>query len=155
MAGLPLDVFYAQAANGSLPAISYIIGPTELSEHPLYLPRDGAWLQKKIVDAMTKGAAYKNSVLMTSYDEIGGFGDHVTPYHSPEGTAGEWLQDPYNKVGYTYSGPGFRLPFYIVSPWTRDHNSQILFIEAWLAVKGNNVTIDQMASTYEQFSSCV
>jgi phospholipase C len=90
---------------------------------------------------------------MISYDETGGFGDHVTPYHSPPGTPGEWLQDPYHKLGHTYSGPGFRLPFYIVSPWTRggnvftehsDHNSQILFIEAWLAAKGLNVTTDQM-----------
>jgi phospholipase C len=149
LAGLSLDDFYAQAANGSLPAISYIIGPTELSEHPPYAPRDGAWLQKKVVDAVTQGAAYKSSVLMISYDETGGFGDHVTPYHSPSGTPGEWLQDPYKKFGYTYSGPGFRLPFYIISPWTRgghvftehsDHNSQILFI----AAKGFNVKTDQM-----------
>jgi phospholipase C len=90
---------------------------------------------------------------MISYDETGGFGDHVTPYHSPSGTPGEWLQDPYGKFGYTYSGPGFRLPFYIVSPWTRggnvftehsDHNSQILFIEEWLAAKGVHAKTDQM-----------
>jgi phospholipase C len=102
---------------------------------------------------VTQGAAYKRSVLMISYDETGGFGDHVTPYHSPPGTPGEWLNDPYGAFGYTYSGPGFRLPFYIVSPWTRggnvftehsDHNSQILFIERWLAAKGINVTTDQM-----------
>jgi phospholipase C len=154
MVGLSLDTFYEQAANGSLPAISYIIGPTELSEHPPYAPRDGAWLQKKIVDAVTQGAEYKSSVLMISYDETGGFGDHVTPYHSPQGTAGEWLQDPFSSFGFTYAGPGFRLPFYIVSPWTRgghvfteraDHNSQILFLEEWLAAKGfQNIMTDQM-----------
>jgi phospholipase C len=56
-------------------------------------------------------------------------------------------------VGYTYSGPGFRVPFYIISPWTRggsvftehaDHNSQILFIEEWLAAKGKDVKTNQM-----------
>jgi phospholipase C len=151
--GSSLDDFYAQAANGTLPAISYIIGPAELSEHPPYAPRDGAWLQKKIVDAVTQGAGYSKTALIISYDETGGWGDHVTPYHSPSGTAGEWLNDPYGLVGYTYSGPGFRLPFYIVSPWTRggavftehsDHNSQILFIENWLAAKGTNVVTNQM-----------
>lgn len=90
---------------------------------------------------------------MISFDETGGFGDHVTPYHSPPGTPGEWLQDPYNIFGNTYSGPGFRLPFYMVSPWTRgghvftehsDHNSQIMFIEEWLAAKDFNVKTDQM-----------
>ena len=120
MAFLGLDDFYAQAEAGTLPEVSYIIGPTELSEHPPYAPRDGAWLQKQVVDAVTGGAAYNSTVLMISYDgtifyliyileltiaiETGGWGDHVTPYHSPEGTAGEWLEDPYGDVGYTYSG---------------------------------------------------
>ncbi|TVY18056.1 Non-hemolytic phospholipase C [Lachnellula arida] len=153
MVGSSLDDFYAQAANGTLPAVSYIIGPAELSEHPPYSPRDGAWLQKKVVDAVTQGKGYADTALIISYDETGGWGDHVVPYHSPSGTAGEWIQDPYNEVGYTYSGPGFRLPFYIVSPWTRggavftehtDHNSQIMFVEEWLAAKGKNVTTDEM-----------
>ena len=52
------------------------------------------------------------------------------------------------------SRPGFRLPFYIVSPWTRggsvfteraDHNSQIMFVEKWLAAKGKNVYSNQVA----------
>lgn len=56
-------------------------------------------------------------------------------------------------MGYTHSGPGVRIPFYIISPWTRggsvftehaDHNSQILFIEEWLAAKGKNVKTDEM-----------
>ncbi|KAH8814853.1 phosphoesterase family-domain-containing protein [Xylogone sp. PMI_703] len=151
--GQTLDDFYAQAAAGTLPAISYIIGPSELSEHPPYAPRDGAWLQKKIVDAVTQGKGYSKTALIISYDETGGFGDHVTPFHSPSGTNGEWLDDPYNLVGFTYSGPGFRLPFYIISPWTRggsvftehaDHNSQIMFIEEWLGAKGIDVSTSQM-----------
>lgn len=76
MVGNSLTDFYAQAANGSLPAISYIIAPAELSEHPPYSPRDGAWLQKKVVDAVTKGAAYSKTALIISYDESGGWGDH-------------------------------------------------------------------------------
>jgi phospholipase C len=152
-AGLSLDTFYKQAGNGSLPAISYIIGPSELSEHQPYSPRDGAWLQKQIVDAVTSSPAYNRTVLIISYDETGGYGDHVPPYHSPNGTSGEWIQDPYSEFGYTFSGPGFRLPFYIISPWTRggavftehaDHNSQIMFIEEWQKAKGVNVTTDQM-----------
>ena len=152
-AGLSLDTFYAQAANGTLPAISYIIGPSELSEHPQYSPRDGAWLQKQIVDAVTSSPKYSKTALIISWDETGGFGDHVPPYYSPNGTTGEWLEDPYVDQGLVASGPGFRLPFYIISPWTRggyvftehaDHNSQILFVEKWQAAKGVNVTTDQM-----------
>jgi phospholipase C len=151
MAFLGLDKFYSDAQAGTLPQISYIIGPTQLSEHPPYAPRDGAWLQKQVVDAVTRGKAYNETVLIISFDgktpvparpwtqyssshpnkylgsnpsttspvchfgrghradsglitESGGWGDHVTPYHSPVGTPGEWLEDPYGDVGYTYSG---------------------------------------------------
>ena len=86
--------------------------------------------------------------------ETGGWADHVVPYHAPEGTAIEWVKDPYG-LGQVYTGPGFRLPFYIISPFTRggsvftehsDHNSQLLFLEEWLAAKGYaNVKAESMA----------
>jgi phospholipase C len=148
-----LDAFYVDAMLGNLPQVSYIIGPEQLSEHPPYQPKDGAWLQKKVVDAITKGASYNDTVLIISYDETGGWGDHVTPYHSPPHTPGEWMKDPYGNIGDVPTGPGFRVPFYIVSPWTRggnvftehaDHISQIKFVENWLATKGFNVTSDQV-----------
>lgn len=122
---------------------------------PRYQPKDGAWLQQQVVNAVVHGKAYDKTALIISYDETGGWGDHVIPYHSPTGTAGEWVEDPYDQYGYVYTGPGFRLPFYIVSPWTRggyvytenaDHNSQIKFVEQWLAAKGHNVTTNQMAT---------
>lgn len=151
--GSSFNTFYEQLANGTLPTVSYVIGPAELSEHPDYTPRDGAYLQKQIVDAVTSSPLYNTTALIISYDETGGWYDHVIPYHSPEGTVGEWLEDPYKEVGYTYTGPGFRLPFAVVSPWTRggsvfvehaDHNSQILFLENWLAAKGYNITTPEM-----------
>ncbi|EHK44937.1 putative phospholipase C [Trichoderma atroviride IMI 206040] len=153
MKGLTLDTFYAQAANGTLPEVSYIVAPMELSEHPPYSPHDGAWLQYQVAQAVLNSPKYNKTALIVSYDETGGWFDHVDPYRSPNGTAGEWIQDPYGQVGYTFIGPGFRLPFYIVSPWTRsggvftahsDHNSQIMFVEKWQAAKGRNVTTDQM-----------
>jgi len=38
--------------------------------------------------------------------EGGGWGDAVLPLISPEGTAGEWFDDPDGELGYTFSGPG-------------------------------------------------
>lgn len=38
--------------------------------------------------------------------EGGGWGDAVLPLVSPNGTAGEWFEDPYGTLGYTFSGPG-------------------------------------------------
>lgn len=143
---LGLDKFYADAAAGTLPQVSYIVGPAELSEHYPYLPSDGAWLQKKVVDTVTSSPLYNETALLISYDEVGGYGDHVTPFHAPKDTLGEWINDPYGEAGDTPVGPGFRLPFYIISPWTRgghvftehaDHNSQILFVEQWLEALGH------------------
>lgn len=63
-----LDKFYADCKAGTLPEVSYIVGPAELSEHPPYQPKDGAWLQKQVVDAVTKSVSYKDTVLIISYD---------------------------------------------------------------------------------------
>ncbi|CAG7918928.1 unnamed protein product [Penicillium olsonii] len=151
-----LDAFYQAAANGTLPEVSFIVGPAELSEHPPYMPKDGAWLQKKVVDAVTSSPKYNSTLLMMSYDETGGFGDHVTPFHSPRDTPGDWMEDPLGLFEDIFVGPGFRVPFYMISPWTRgnrvfteraDHNSQILFVEEWLTARGySNVRTDQMVS---------
>ena len=67
--------------------------------------------------------------------------------------AGEWFEDPYGELGYTFSGPGelgfnvrvqmlicnrgIRIPLFIISPFTRgghvfseraDHSSIIQFL---------------------------
>ncbi|KZT51715.1 putative phospholipase C [Calocera cornea HHB12733] len=141
-----LDHFKADAAAGTLPAVSWIIGPAELSEHPPYTPRQGAWLQKEVINAVQSSPKYNNTILLISFDETGGWADHVVPFHSPEGTPGEWVNNPFTNTS-TFAGPGFRTPFYAVSPYSRggnvftepaDHTSQILFVEKFLAAKGIN-----------------
>jgi phospholipase C len=86
----------------------------------------------------------QTSIILKTHTETGGWADHVVPYHAPPGTPIEWVQDPYGDAP-VYTGPGFRLPFYIISPYTRggsvfsehaDHNSQLLFLETWLSAKG-------------------
>jgi phospholipase C len=68
IAYLGLEAFYEAAANGTLPEISFIVGPAELSEHPPYMPKDGAWLQKKVVDSVVNSPKYNSSLLIVSYD---------------------------------------------------------------------------------------
>lgn len=63
-----LQKFYDDAASGTLPRVSWIVGPAELSEHATNGPQDGAWLQRQIVEAVVNGAAYNETVLMISYD---------------------------------------------------------------------------------------
>lgn len=69
--------------------------------------------------------------------EAGGWGDAVMPVIPPNGTAGEWFEDPDGELGYTWSGPGVRIPLIMISPYTRgghvftergDHSSILLFL---------------------------
>lgn len=68
MSYVGLDTFYDAAAKGDLPQISFIVGPMELSEHPPYMPKDGAWLQQQVVNAVVNSPKYNSTVLMISYD---------------------------------------------------------------------------------------
>ena len=141
-----LEKFYKDAEEGNLPEVSYIIPPAYLSEHPPYRPYDGAWLQRKVAEAVMNGKNWNNTALLVSYDETGGWADHVMGPHPPKDAQGEWMPDPFNtSAGLTPTGPGFRLPFYIISPWTRNggvftehaaHESQILFLEEWAKAHG-------------------
>ncbi|SHO79560.1 Uncharacterized protein MSYG_3910 [Malassezia sympodialis ATCC 42132] len=149
-----LDAFYEAAKNGTLPEVSYIVGPEYLSEHPPYTPQDGAWLQRKVAEAVMTGKNWNQTALIVSYDETGGWADHVMAPHAPKGTPGEWLNDPFDANGTLRpTGPGFRLPFYIISPYTRDggvftevssHESQTLFLEKWAEAIGKPFHVKEM-----------
>ncbi|WFD41109.1 phospholipase C [Malassezia japonica] len=141
-----LAKFFKDAEQGNLPEVSYIVAPMQLSEHPPFTPNDGAWIQRKVAEAVMHGKNWDKTALIYSYDETGGWADHVMSPHPPKDSRGEWMIDPYNKShGMVPTGPGFRLPFYIVSPWTRNggvftehssHESQILFLEEWSKAVG-------------------
>ncbi|KIJ53598.1 hypothetical protein M422DRAFT_241835 [Sphaerobolus stellatus SS14] len=150
---LGLQAFTDAAAAGTLPDVSYIVGPEELSEHPPWTPHDGGWFQQQIVNAVINSPVYNSTVLLISYDETGGWGDHVLPTFAPPNTPGEWMTNPFNTSQTVFAGPGFRLPFTAISPWSRgghvftaysDHSSQIKFMEQWLAAKGKSVVTDQL-----------
>ncbi|MDA6815950.1 phospholipase C, phosphocholine-specific, partial [Escherichia coli] len=78
-----------------------------------------------------------------SYDENGGFFDHVTPPTPPPGTPGEYLTVSLNTVSERENNPGpiglgFRVPSLIGSPYSRgglvssdtfDHTSQLRLLE--------------------------
>ena len=141
-----IDRFVEDAKKGTLPEVSYLVGPMQLSEHPPYTPKDGAYIQAKVANAVMNGKDWNSTVLFYSYDETGGLADHVVGPLPPKDAKGEWITDPYDESkGKVPTGPGFRVPFYAVSPWTRNggvftehaaHESQILFLEEWSKAVG-------------------
>ncbi|GJJ06186.1 hypothetical protein Clacol_000375 [Clathrus columnatus] len=120
LAFLGLQAFYDAAASGTLPEVSYIVGPMELSEHPPWSPSDGAWLQQQVVNAVINSPKYSSTVLMVSYDETGGWGDHVIPIAAPENTPGEWLTETW------LASKGKNVVTDQLNSWRREHMSNLV-----------------------------
>jgi len=74
------------------------------------------------LDALTANkAVWEKSALFFTYDENGGFFDHVPPPTPPPGTPGEELVNDSALAG-GFKGPvglGFRVPMLVISPFSR------------------------------------
>jgi phospholipase C len=135
----PYASFLAQAASGTLPAFSYV-DPSFLGEdqggsnddHPHADIRRGQAFLYDIVTALMAGPQWSRTALVISYDEWGGFFDHVRPPVLPDdhnGAAGG--PDDHTQAG-------FRVPTFLVSPYARpgavahgtyDHTSVLKMVE--------------------------
>ena len=143
MARRPASAFADDVAAGKLPQVSWITAPTAQSEHPGYAPGPGAQFCSGILQALfAHPKVWAKTVLFLTYDEPGGFFDHVLPPLPPPGTAAEFVQaEPI--------GLGFRVPMVVCSPWSRggyvvsdtfDHTSLIRFLERRFAVREPQIT---------------
>lgn len=152
--------FEKDVANGTLPQVSWLIAPTALSEHAQNHPQDGEDLTARVVKVLAQNkAVYANTVLLFDYDEGGQFFDHhwtpnppmdPTDGKSTVSPVGELLQEAWGTVPPPNPiGMGFRVPFLIVSPWTRgglvysevcDHTSILKFLEVKFNVTCPNIS---------------
>lgn len=96
------DDFFAAAAAGKLPAVSFVKPAGIDNEHPGYAPvARGELHAAKVVDAVMHSPTWNDTAIIVAYDEHGGFWDHVSP---PKGD--KW-------------GPGSRVPAMIISPFVK------------------------------------
>ena len=109
------DQFVADAAGGNLPAVSFLDprftdeeAGTSNDDHPHADLRAGEDFMNQAYDAVRHGANWANTVLVITYDEWGGFFDHVPPGHAPD-------------VSRRTSLRGFRVPTVVISPFARRH----------------------------------
>jgi hypothetical protein len=91
-----LDRYYVDLERGRLPAVAYI-APAGASEHPPGRIEAGATLARALVTALARSSAWDSSAFLLTYDESGGWFDHVRPP----------------------PGAGFRVPALLVSPYAR------------------------------------
>ena len=153
----PID-FLADVASGSLPQVSWLVGSVLTSDHPPSPSNFGENILSLIVSTLTVNPAlWAKTVLLVTYDENGGFFDHVSPVTAPLGTPGEYVTapavpDPTVTGSPAITGPiglGFRVPTLIISPFSRggfvssdlfDHTSVLRFLETLFGAEVPNLS---------------
>ncbi|MFI5841908.1 phosphocholine-specific phospholipase C [Catenuloplanes sp. NPDC051500] len=153
-----LTDFEADVAAGRLPKVSWIVAPEAYTEHPNWEPGFGAWYVSQVIDILAAHPeVWSKMALFITYDEEGGFFDHLVPPTPPRTPAHGASTVPItNEIfpgdGALVPGPyglGMRVPMVVVSPWTRggwvnsqvsDHTSLIRFLEQRFGVREPNIT---------------
>lgn len=114
--GAPLEErpsFLDDAANDALPSVSWIdphfkdaamLGPDSNDDHAPSDVTAGQDLVLAIYHALKRSRAWEKTLLLVTYDEHGGFFDHVPPPAAPD-------DDP------AFQRYGVRVPALIASPW--------------------------------------
>lgn len=72
--------FYRDAKAGTLPAVSWITPSGPNSEHPPALLSDGQAWTTSLINAAMQGPEWDSAVIFLSWDDWGGFYDHVQAY---------------------------------------------------------------------------
>jgi phospholipase C len=153
----PVD-FLADALSGNLPQVSWVLASLVDSDHPPAPSLFGESTLSAILTALTfNPAQWAKTALFATYDENGGFFDHVPPVTAPLGTPGEYITapavpDPTVVGSPPILGPiglGFRVPMLILSPFSRgglvssdlfDHTSILRFLETRFGAEVPNLS---------------
>ena len=145
-----IDEFWADARDGTLPAVS-IVDPdfNQTSEENAQDIQDGEGFAARVINAVMNGKAWEKTLLVWTYDEHGGYYDHVSPPAAPapddvkgrsatdRGSLFRWLL-MHTKFGKlivqadtgdrSYDRYGFRVPAVVVSPFAKpDHVTSTAF----------------------------
>jgi phospholipase C len=112
----PLQDFYRQAKAGTLPKVSWISPDDRHSEHGPALVSSGQAYVTKVINAVMRSPDWNSTAIFLSWDDWGGFYDHVKP-------------PTVDAMGY-----GIRVPGIVISPYARRGfiDSQRLTSDAYL-----------------------
>jgi len=104
-----LEDFFDAAEGGRLPAFTWIDpGFSYNDDHPPHHPGLGQMFLATIYEALAQSPAWERCLLVITYDEHGGFYDHVPPPTTPDDHADEGFDQM-----------GFRVPTVFVGPWVK------------------------------------
>ena len=139
--GFPISQYYLDARTGNLPQVAFVdpifegSANTETDEHPSSNIQVGEQFSASVVNALMASPNWHDSAFFLTYDEHGGFYDHVA---SPAAPAPDNIPPPAGSGPWTFNNYGIRVPAVVVSPYARphfvsqavdDHTSILRFIE--------------------------
>jgi phospholipase C len=118
--------FFRDAMQGTLPPVTYIDPAFYVNDdHPPTHPILAQALIASIYTALANSPQWKNCLFVVTYDEHGGFYDHVAPPNLPASADDTATRFPVDEDGRTTSGDneftqlGFRVPALVVGPYVK------------------------------------
>jgi phospholipase C len=139
----PITQYYTDAANGTLPQVAFVESNpfggvnVESDEHPPANVQVGARFTHDVLNALVHSPNWLSSAFFLTYDEHGGFYDHVAPPRAPKPDDIPPMLRP-GDVRASFDRYGIRVPTIVVSPYAKrhfvshrvyDHTSILRFIE--------------------------
>jgi phospholipase C len=148
---IPQTKVLTDIANGQLADISWVIPTASDSDHAKANDGSGPSWVASIVNAIGNSAYWSNTAIIITWDDWGGWYDHVAPKVVNDGTS--WGS------GYTY---GFRVPLIVMSPYakagyishaTHDFGSILNYIETTFGLPSlgyaDAATTDNLADCFD------
>jgi phospholipase C len=101
---VPNETFVDDVRNGELPSVSWLIPPPGLNDHPnsgrASICEGENWTVE-VLNALQRSPDWESTAVILTWDDFGGFYDHVAPPH------------------IDLFGLGPRVPALVISPWAR------------------------------------
>ena len=129
----PYAYTFIEPSYGDVGSDTYMNGS---SQHPMDGLSGGDQLVARVYNALRNSPLWKNSMLVITYDEHGGFYDSAQPCAAPKPNDG--AGSSLNEHGFDFSVYGVRVPAIVASPWIArgkvdhtlyDHGSVLATIE--------------------------
>ncbi|MBV8491233.1 MAG: hypothetical protein JO199_11955 [Candidatus Eremiobacteraeota bacterium] len=98
----PMTQVMTDIQNDTLPQVAFVTPPGPASDHAGFMTAGGpAWVTSLYVWLTSQPKLYNNTAMLVTWDDSGGWYDHLPP-----------PSDPFGPLG-------FRVPLIVISPWAR------------------------------------
>jgi phospholipase C len=112
----PIDAYFTDAAEGTLPNVVFVdpgfLSGNRTDDHPYADIRAGQRFLRDVFQAFAESKHWKRGAFILTYDEWGGFFDHVAPP-----VLADDLANPVDAENFGQAG--FRVPAVVASPYAR------------------------------------